>query len=217
MRVMSFPFLMPSGRQPGLESPSDQGRGTKWSVAPEGVWQREGRRALERRGRETQGSLEQRKRPTLWVGRLPPGPGTERPIPGSKVEGSRPSGLALCPRRSLWRVQRSGIPTLSAPAAGTAASCLPGTLLAGFFPAEVWRNSRQVLTRRSRTAEWRDGTLLPEPAEEEESRPGTTQQRSCVRRRTACTALRLPAGFLPSHSTDAMRGCTLRPRTPLSF
>jgi len=49
-------------------------------VAPEGVWQREGRRALERRGRETQGSLEQRKRPTLWVGRLPPGSGTERPI-----------------------------------------------------------------------------------------------------------------------------------------
>ena len=40
MRVMSFPFLMPSGRQPGLESPSDQGRGTKWSVATEGVWQR---------------------------------------------------------------------------------------------------------------------------------------------------------------------------------
>lgn len=26
-----------------------------------------GRRALERRGRETLGSLEQRKRPTLWV------------------------------------------------------------------------------------------------------------------------------------------------------
>ena len=119
MRVMSFPFLMPSGRQPGLESPSNQGRGTKWSVAPEGVWQREGRRALERRGRETQGSLEQRKRPTLWVGRLPPGSGTERPIPGSKVEGSRPSGLALSPRRSLWRVQRSGIPTLSAPTAGS--------------------------------------------------------------------------------------------------
>ena len=38
MREMSFPFLMPSGRQPGLESPSDQGRGTKWSVAGEAVW-----------------------------------------------------------------------------------------------------------------------------------------------------------------------------------
>ena len=38
MRVMSFPFLMWSGRMPGLESPSDQGRGTKWSVAGEAVW-----------------------------------------------------------------------------------------------------------------------------------------------------------------------------------
>ena len=83
MRVMSFPFLKPSGRQPGLESPSNQGRGTKWSVAPEGVWQREGRRALERRGRETQGSLEQRKRPTLWVGRLPPG----SQQPGADADG----------------------------------------------------------------------------------------------------------------------------------
>ena len=119
MRVMSFPFLMTFGRQPGLESPSDQGRGTKWSVAPEGVWQREGRRALERRGRETQGSLEQRKRPALWAGRLSPGPGPERPTAGSKVRRSWPSGLAPCPRRSLWRVQRSGIPTLSAPTAGS--------------------------------------------------------------------------------------------------
>ena len=48
----------------GCESGSAIGRGTKWSVAPEGVWQRGGRRALERRGRETLGSLEQRKRPT---------------------------------------------------------------------------------------------------------------------------------------------------------
>ena len=128
MRVMSFPFLMASGRQPGLESPSNQGRGTKWSVAPEGVWQRGGRRALERRGRETQGSLEQRKRPTLWVGRLPPGPGPERPIAGSKGKRLWPSGLAPCPRRSLWRVERSGIPTLSAPAGGTPASWLPGRL-----------------------------------------------------------------------------------------
>ena len=38
-----------------------------------------GRRALERRGRETTGSLEQRKSPTVWVGRRPPGPGPGRP------------------------------------------------------------------------------------------------------------------------------------------
>ena len=35
---MSFYFLMLFGRKPVLESPSNQGRGTKWSVAPEGVW-----------------------------------------------------------------------------------------------------------------------------------------------------------------------------------
>ena len=34
--------------------------------------------------------------------------------------------------------------TLSAPTAGTAVSWLPGTLPAGFTPAEVWRNSGQV-------------------------------------------------------------------------
>ena len=34
--------------------------------------------------------------------------------------------------------------TLSAPADRRAAPCLPGTLRAGFLPAEVWRNSRQV-------------------------------------------------------------------------
>ena len=37
MRVMSFPFLMPSGRMPGLESPSDQGRGTSEAS---GAWPR---------------------------------------------------------------------------------------------------------------------------------------------------------------------------------
>ena len=37
-------------------------------------------------------------------------------------------------------------------------------------------------------------TLLTELAEEEESRPGTTQQRSCVRRQDARTARTLNAG-----------------------
>ena len=134
---------------------------------------------------------------------------------GRRLLAVRPGTVPQAQSVAVWAaaLTRNKL-TLSAPAAGTAAPCLPGTLLAGFFPAEVWRNSRQVLTRRSRTAEWRGGTLLPEPAEEEESRPGTTQHRRCVRRRTARTALRLPAGFLPSHCTDGMRGCTLRPRTP---
>ena len=62
------------------ESASAIGRGTKWSVAPEAVWKRKGRRTLERRGRETFGSLEQRKRPTVCVSRRPPGPGPGRPM-----------------------------------------------------------------------------------------------------------------------------------------
>ena len=61
------------------ESASAIGRGTKWSVATEAVWQVWGRRTLERRGRETLGSLEQRKRPTRRVDRRPTGPGPERP------------------------------------------------------------------------------------------------------------------------------------------
>jgi len=104
------------------------------------VW---GRRALERRGRETLGSLEQRKRPTMWEDRRPHRHEPERLTVRIEALRSRRS-LALTLRRSLWRVERSGIPTLSAPAAGTAASWLPGTLPAGFTPAEVWRNSGQV-------------------------------------------------------------------------
>ena len=102
-----------------------------------------GRRALERRGRETSGSLEQRKRPTMREDRRPHRPEPERLTARIEALRSRRS-LALSLRRSLWRVERSGIPTLSAPAGGTPASWLPGTLPAGFTPAEVWRNSGQV-------------------------------------------------------------------------
>ena len=38
MRAQTFLLLIRFGREPGLESPSDQGRGTKWSVAGEAVW-----------------------------------------------------------------------------------------------------------------------------------------------------------------------------------
>ena len=38
MRVMPFSFLMQSGREPGLESPSAIGREAKRSVAGEAVW-----------------------------------------------------------------------------------------------------------------------------------------------------------------------------------
>ena len=82
---------------------------------------------------------------------------------------------------------------------GSAVSRLPGTLLEGFTPTEVWRNSRRVLTSRRLTEERRDGTLLTELAEEEESRPGATQHRRCVRRQDARIPLRLPAGYYPSN------------------
>lgn len=102
-----------------------------------------GRRALERRGRETSGSLEQRKRPTMREDRRPHRPEPERlTVRIGALRSRRSQALSL--RRSLWRVERSGIPTLSAPAAGTTASWTPGTLPAGFTPAEVWRNSGQV-------------------------------------------------------------------------
>ena len=52
-------------------------------------------------------------------------------------------------RGEAWHCRSGAVcgglaPTLSAPAAGTAASWTPGTLPAGFTPAEVWRNSGQV-------------------------------------------------------------------------
>ena len=174
---MSFPFLMPSGRQPGLESPSNQGRGTKWSVTREAVWKVWGRRALERRGRETQGSLELRKRPARRAGRRPPGPGPERPIrwargkvvgagyggnsrPGNDAEsgedgynldaGGTAQSVADSARAGRRRMPESRSAMTDTVCANsrerkrTAVSCLPGTLLAGFIPAEVWRNSRQV-------------------------------------------------------------------------
>ena len=69
-----------------------------------------GRRALERRGRETLGFLEQRKRPALWEGRRPPWPGPERP----NTLGSRtvkPDGIAPRdgPAEGLpWRTDGEG-------------------------------------------------------------------------------------------------------------
>ena len=91
-----------------------------------------GRRALERRGRETLGSLEQRKRPTMWEGRRPPGPGPGRPKSVSAHQ--RPSGAQPSPRTGTApriEVQRlnagAGSPGAAAvikPRQASAASCL---------------------------------------------------------------------------------------------
>ena len=98
-----------------------------------------GRRALERRGRETSGSLEQRKRPTRRVGRrpLPPGPGR----PKGSERGTGVDAGDDCPREqaltyelkylattlmrgvnrhSLWRVYPDTV------CASSRDGCLPG-------------------------------------------------------------------------------------------
>ena len=67
------------------------------------------------------------------------GPGMAHDKAGSKDFGDI-NALTVLPGAVCGRF----ILTLSAPAAGTVAPCLPGTLLAGFFPAEVWRNSSKV-------------------------------------------------------------------------
>ncbi len=83
----------------------------------------------------------------------------------------------------------------SAPAAGTAASWLPGTLLAGFIPAEVWGNSGQVKLYLGGTVTkvvWRALTDTRPLA------PGRPRAK-LLRRRTARTALRFPARCCPSN------------------
>ncbi len=79
-RVLALMLEWPLARAHGPESLNHQGRGTQWSVGLGGGLAAWGQRALERRGRETLGSLEQRKRPTLWVDRRPPGLGPNGPI-----------------------------------------------------------------------------------------------------------------------------------------
>ena len=83
----------------------------------------------------------------------------------------------------------------SAPTAGMAVSWLPGTLLAGFIPAEVWRNSRQVKLYLGGTVTkvvWRTCSDTRPLA------PGRPRAKR-LRRRTACTALRSPARHCPSN------------------
>ena len=85
--------------------------------------------------------------------------------------------------------------TSSAPTAGTAVSWLPGTLLAGFIPAEVWRNCGQVKLYLGGTVTkvvWRTCSDTRPLA------PGRPRAKR-LRRRTARVALRLPASHCPSN------------------
>ena len=150
----------------GCESASAIGRGTKWSVAREAVWKEWGRRALEQRkrparraGRRPPGpGLE---RPIQWARgkRVGAGHGGDS-RPGSDAESGEDgynldaggtaqsvAGSARAGRRRMPESRSAMTDTVctnSRERMRTAVSCLPGTLLAGFFPAEVWRNSRQV-------------------------------------------------------------------------
>ena len=79
MRAQTFLFLIRSGREPGLESPSDQGRGTKWSVAGEVVW-RDGDGGLWRhKVWETLGSQTPTKTGIVRLADLLPGLGRDGP------------------------------------------------------------------------------------------------------------------------------------------
>ena len=100
------------------------------------------------------------------------------------------------------------VPTLSAPAAGTAASWLPGTLLTGFTPEEVWRNSGQVKLYLGGTvtkAVWQTCSDTRPLA------PGRPRAKR-LRRQTARIALRLPARDALRILMTVPRCCTLRPR-----
>ena len=81
--------------------------------------------------------------------------------------GTKPTTLMRGHRRSLWLAAWKGSKgegldalerrlTLSAPTAGTAVSWAPGRLLAGFFPAEAWRNSGQV--EHGEAVPWSNGS-----------------------------------------------------------
>ncbi len=78
MREMSPAFPLTWLRESPASLPVTKGaeRSGAWPRRRSCVW---GRRALERRGRETTDSLEQRKRPARRVERRPPRPGPGRP------------------------------------------------------------------------------------------------------------------------------------------
>ena len=127
MRVMSFPFLMPAGRRPGLESPSDQGRGTSeasgaWprrvsgSVGGDGLWSAvKGRRkAPWNSGRDRRCGLVDSLR---GLGRNGPSGGREarrlergmaviRALAVTLNQGKTATTLMRAEPRSLWQAAR---------------------------------------------------------------------------------------------------------------
>ena len=81
---------------------------------------------------------------------------------------------------------------------------------------KAWRNSRQVMTRRSRTAEERCRKWCGRPCLTHDWRCRADPKRSALGGRLSRTALRLPAGDGRWSSTDGTRTGTLRPGIPSS-
>jgi len=113
-----------------------------------GLDERGGGGLWRRKGWETSGSQTPTKTDSLCGGQTASGAwaGTAHCWNGGRTllavrPGTEPPAQSLAAWAAACLLTKL---TMSAPAAGTAASCLPGTLPAGFIPAEVWRNSRQV-------------------------------------------------------------------------
>ena len=81
--------------------------------------------------------------------------------------------------------------TMSAPTAGTAVSLLPGTLLAGFTPAEVWRNSSKVKLYLGGTV---PEVVLQTCSDTRLEVPGRPRAKR-LRRRTCSHSTTAPSGF----------------------
>ena len=200
------------------KSPSAIGRGTKWSVAGEAVWC-VGAGGLRRdNGLETSGSRPPTETGSVggqtaspaWAGTaqrsergmdVDAGDDGPREQALSYEQSDYPTTLIRGCQHSLWpaarlfaggvsRNKKMGWRTLSVPAAGTAASWLPGTLLAGFTPAEVWRNSGQVRRRRSRTLEERCQRWAGQLVWTADLWCRADPQLRCIRRQDARGALR---------------------------
>lgn len=120
------------------------------------------------------------------------------------ANGRRPCTDAPPPAQSLavWPPHK---PTMSAPAAGTAASWTPDTRRTGFIPAAVWRNSGQVEQAVGLPRSGGSKSGVAGLAGHTAFADGATQQRSCGRRQDARTAKKAESEEKPRHATDSIR------------
>ena len=199
-------------RAPGFESLNHQGRersAATGALAPEAVWQREPLTGFDGTTDGGPQAPGRRQRPPACArGRRPPGSGPARPVTRLirriNANGRRPCTDAPPPAQSLavWPPNK---PTMSAPAAGTAASWAPDTRRTGFIPAAVWRNSVQVEQAEGLPRSGGSKSGVAGPAGHTAFDDGATQQRSCGRRQDARTANMAESEEKPRHVTDGIR------------